>query len=266
MSGEAAVSQAADRYLARRLSYRSHRGIDAAFLRVSGRLVVVAILKTFLFAWLVWLPIAAVISGIIALLLTQRAASGSGGFGGAAGDMIGGAALTGIILVILYTVLLVRFARIRERTYAADWVMSIANSADRVDAAFGSIEAAIVEARLPVQVDSRVVSAGAGVGGRYLILTAGAYQAYVGVRPFGTGLNVSWSMWLSRSRFRVVTAYLRERLAALMGRGSEFHQMLRTDPARAFREAVHNAVRVGVDVAARPDPLQGWSEDQAPSK
>ena len=72
-----------------------------------------------------------------------------------------------------------------------------------------------------------------------LVLTDDEYHAYVTVFPYGTSLYVGWQMWRRRSGARLIRRALTDRVTA----ANLVTSMLRTDRARAVREAVHLACR-----------------------
>ena len=75
-----------------------------------------------------------------------------------------------------------------------------------------------------------------------IVLSENEYQAYVTVFPYGTSLYVGWQMWRRRSGPRLVKRALVDRVTAV----NLVTTMLRTDRARAVREAVHLACREAV--------------------
>jgi hypothetical protein len=70
------------------------------------------------------------------------------------------------------------------------------------------------------------------------------YQTYVTVFPYGTSLYVGWQMWRRRSGAELV----KRALVDLVKGADLVTVMLRTDRARAVREAVHLACREAVYV------------------
>lgn len=75
------------------------------------------------------------------------------------------------------------------------------------------------------------------------------YVAYVSVFEYGTSLYVGWSMFRARRGTALIGRFIKDILGGFLGRTGLISQMLRTERARAMREAVHSAVREGVDVA-----------------
>jgi hypothetical protein len=88
-----------------------------------------------------------------------------------------------------------------------------------------------------------------------IVLSENEYQAYVTVFPYGTSLYVGWQMWRRRSGAQLIRRALIDRVTA----ANLVTAMLRTDRARAVREAVHLACREAL--YATPD--EGlWAQAQ----
>lgn len=89
------------------------------------------------------------------------------------------------------------------------------------------------------------------VNNRLVITDGGSYVAYVSVFGYGTSLYVGWMMWRNRRGYVLIGHFIKDVVGSLLGRTSPIHQMLRTEKPRAMREAIHSAVREGVEVAVR---------------
>ena len=66
---------------------------------------------------------------------------------------------------------------------------------------------------------------------------------------YGTSLYVGWMMWRSRRGATLIATFIKDLFGSPLRRAGMVSQMLRTEKVRAMREAVHMAVREGVDVA-----------------
>ena len=73
----------------------------------------------------------------------------------------------------------------------------------------------------------------------------------------GNDLYIGWTYWFSLSPARWLLTLIRRFLWFLRLHGSEIYLSLQFDTTRALREALHSAVREGVDVAAGQLPAQG---------
>ncbi|MFD8940209.1 hypothetical protein ACFV0R_33995 [Streptomyces sp. NPDC059578] len=84
-----------------------------------------------------------------------------------------------------------------------------------------------------------------------LVVKSGRYVCYVTVFGYGTSLYVGWTMWRSRSGAVIIGHFLKDLVGGMFNRTGVINQMLRTERARAMREAVHSAAREGVEVAVQ---------------
>lgn len=82
-----------------------------------------------------------------------------------------------------------------------------------------------------------------------LVITEQGYVVNVSVFPYGTSLHLGWVMSRNRRGATLIGIFAKELFGALIGRTGLVNPMLRAEKARAMREAVHSAVREGVEVA-----------------
>ncbi len=102
---------------------------------------------------------------------------------------------------------------------------------------------------IPVPVTAQRVRVGGGGDsvGNYLVLREGRYVvAYVSAFAYGTGLFLGWSLFRRQNAASVLGQFLSQILSN-QGRAD---RLLAANRTRALREAVHNAVREGIDLAA----------------
>jgi hypothetical protein len=136
----------------------------------------------------------------------------------------------------------------------AEWRTLLENKAPAAGSAYAAVYGSLARRRIPVDtVAMRIrsdVLAPEVVNNR-LVLTERSYVAYVSVFPYGTSLYVGWTMFRTRRGGGLIGTYLKDVLGALMGRTGLVNQMLRTEKVRAMREALHSAVREGVEVAVQ---------------
>lgn len=85
----------------------------------------------------------------------------------------------------------------------------------------------------------------------------GIFYGLVSCLPYGQDLYVGWSFWLYLSPFQLLLLGLRALVWELRFRGHAIYVGLQFDTARALREALHSAVREGVDMAAGAVAPQG---------
>jgi hypothetical protein len=136
----------------------------------------------------------------------------------------------------------------------AEWRTLVENKAPAASSAYASIYGSLTRRQIPVRavamrVRSEVLALEA-VNSR-LVITDRSYIAYVSVFPYGTSLYVGWSMYRNRRGALLIGTFLKDLLGSLLSRTGLIAQMLRTEKVRAMREAVHSAVREGVEVAVQ---------------
>ncbi|MBO0652507.1 hypothetical protein J1792_06815 [Streptomyces triculaminicus] len=185
-------------------------------------------------AIIVWL-----LCGLLGLALT--------GFDDAeTGFTVGGV----LSFIIFWTVLLM--ASFTEPV--AEWRTLLEDKAPASPSAYAAIYGALARRRIPVAaVASRIRSdilQPEAVSNR-LVVSSGRYVAYISVFEYGTSLYLGWTMWRIRPGAVIIGTYLKDLLGGLLGRTGDVNQMLRTERPRAMREAVHSAVREGVEIAVQ---------------
>lgn len=90
-----------------------------------------------------------------------------------------------------------------------------------------------------------------------LEIKQGIFYALVSCFDNGGDLYIGWTFWLYLSPARYLWTAIRRLLWELRNRGHAIYVSLQFDRARALREALHSAVREGVDVAAGQLMAQG---------
>jgi hypothetical protein len=138
-----------------------------------------------------------------------------------------------------------------------EWRTLLADRAGQSEPYYRMITAVLERRELPITPQLRSIQL--NTQGRpvkhTIVLSENEYQAYVTVFPYGTSLYVGWQMWRRRSGAQLVKRALVDRVTAV----NLVTAMLRTDRARAVREAVHLACREAV--YATPD--EGlWAQAQ----
>jgi hypothetical protein len=179
-------------------------------------------------AWLAWL----VVFAPLAFFGGVKAASGQGG------SLLILAFLAGI--VVFWVVLLT--AKVTEPI--GEWRTLLADRAGQAESYYRMINAVLRRRELPITPQLRSIQlAGTGRQVKFMIeLSENEYHTYVTVFPYGTSLYVGWQMWRRRSGAQLV----KRALTDLVKGTNLVTVMLRTDRARAVREAVHLACREAV--------------------
>lgn len=131
----------------------------------------------------------------------------------------------------------------------AEWRVLLADRGDRADSVYSAISGTLGHRQLPVGWTVRRIRAGSGMVTNRLVVTYRTYHAYVSVFAYGTSLYLGWAMWRSRRGHQLIGQFFGDLFAGLAGGHDPERQMMRAEPARAMREAVHAACREGLFVA-----------------
>jgi hypothetical protein len=172
--------------------------------------------------------------------------SGSSGFGWLVLWWLGGIVST----VAFWIVLLLS----QTEEPIAEWRTLLEGKAPAAPSAYAAIYGSLARRRIPVnaaatRIRSDVLSR--EVVNNRLVLTERYYVAYVSVFAYGTSLYVGWMMWRNRRGLVLIGTFIKDVVGGILGRTGLVNQMLRTEKVRAMREAVHSAVREGVEVAVQ---------------
>ena len=125
-----------------------------------------------------------------------------------------------------------------------EWRALLPDRAGDAENYFKMIRTVLGRRQLPLRADEiqerRVQLANTnGVVKHAIVISENEYQAYVTVFGYGTSLYVGWQMWRRRSGAHLIKRALVDRVTS----ANLVTAMLRTDRARAVREAVHLACR-----------------------
>ncbi|HEV2891409.1 MAG TPA: hypothetical protein VGX28_13635 [Frankiaceae bacterium] len=162
------------------------------------------------------------------------------------------------------------FLLVPMRLPVSEWHWVVDGRAAAAPSAYAAIAAVLAERQTPADVEHRRLMIALGSRSRsrnYLRLRDGRFTAYVSTFGYGADLFVGWTMWWESLPIIVFFEYLRSMAAAVVARGTFFHQVLRGDRAKAFRDVVHAATREGVDAAyAGTGPERAFRDDVATDK
>jgi len=160
----------------------------------------------------------------------------------------------GTLLVLAFLVSIVAFWAVllssKVTEPIGEWRTLLADRAGQSESYYRMISAVLQRRELPIAtVQLRSIQLNtSGRPVKHLIeLSENEYHTYVTVFPYGTSLYVGWLMWRRRSGAQLI----KRALADLVRGANLVTVMLRTDRARAVREAVHLACREAV--YATPD-------------
>jgi hypothetical protein len=157
---------------------------------------------------------------------------------------------TGALLSFLVFWALLLLTKIPEPI--AEWNTLLENKAGAAASSYATIFGALRRRHIPVYVEAKRIRSdilSPEVVNNRLVLTDRSYAGYVSVFAYGTSLYVGWTMWRDRYGAQLIAAFVKDMVGSFYGRTGLINQMLRTEKPRAMREAMHSAVREGVDVA-----------------
>ncbi|MFI0785187.1 hypothetical protein ACH4Q6_06270 [Streptomyces lydicus] len=189
--------------------------------------------------------------GVISLIASvgEQSSSDPFGYGGSDTGSSGGSAGSGWLafasfagFAVFWIVLLA--SRLPEPV--AEWRVLLADRPDRAPAVYATIVRTLSSRRYPL--------APKGLGTR-VTLNDPPYTAYVSVFNYGSSLYLGWMMWRSRRGTELMGQFIGDFFRALKGDNGIEHQLLRSEGARAMREAVHLACREGLMVAVDGTPV-----------
>ncbi len=188
----------------------------------------------------------------------------SSGFGSTdSGSGASGWVIAGFLLSLLVFAGLLR--AMRADVGISEWSFLVDGKADASHTAYTHITEVLKRRQVPVSVGSQPVRDGRGVLRQHLVISSGPDTGFVAVYPFGTSLYLGWMLWRPQNGWTVVGAYLRQ----IFVPRARMDRLLAATPTRALREAVHNATREGIDIAAerapggRQEVVRGVPEEEA---
>ncbi|MGD0702237.1 MAG: hypothetical protein ABSA02_20430 [Trebonia sp.] len=171
---------------------------------------------------------------------------------------------TWLILAFLIGIVLFWLVLLRSKVTEpiGEWRTLLPNRAGQAESYYRMINAVLKRRNLPIELQQRRVKLNSRDGSvkNTIVLAENEYQAYVTVFPYGTSLYVGWQMWRRRSGAQLVRRALFDRVTG----ANLVTAMLRTDRARAVREAVHLACREAVYAPADAQMLAEARQLQLP--
>ena len=182
-------------------------------------------------------------------LFTGGARSTTDAFGQSNGPDIALLSVGALVSFVAFWFVLL-FSRLPEPI--AEWKVLLEEKANAAEYAYAAIYGSLARRRIPVNaVPARVRSdvLTHEIVNNRLVISERGYMAYATVFAYGTSLYVGWTMWRNRFGAQLIGTFLKDLVGGMLGRTGVINQMLRTEKVRAMREAVHSAVREGVEVA-----------------
>jgi hypothetical protein len=204
--------------------------------------------------FLLWLR-AALITGpffFISLLLYTLLSLASG-LAGAGGEEQsgsgGGAAILFVVMIISFIAFWLILFLTRLQEPISEWHVLLADRAAAAESVYNVIVGRSRDRSLPLYPYTRRLPTSFGPVSNRLVLVDGHYEAFITVFPYGSGLYLGWTMWRSRRGAHLIGRYLGDIFRGMSGQLDPVARMLRTEQARAMREAVHAVCREGLSVA-----------------
>jgi hypothetical protein len=142
----------------------------------------------------------------------------------------------------------------RDDEPIAEWRTLLEERWQGADSAYAAVYDTLRRRGIPVRIDATRVRSDLlqpEVVNNRLVVTSGDHQIVVTVFPYGSSLYLGWTMSRGRRGSSLLGNFLKDLAGGMFGRAASIDRMLRAERARAFREAVHSAVREGAEVAAQ---------------
>jgi hypothetical protein len=171
----------------------------------------------------------------------------------AAGIVIGG-----LLFVAWSIVLACAYWLMKLPGQLSEWKFSVDDKGDGAPLVFDHIAWALRRRDTPVDSLQLRRFKVMGQGSRDLLeVRQGVFYGLVSCLANGGDLYIGWTFWLYLSPARYLWTGIRRFIWEMRFRGHGIYVSLQFDRAKAFREAIHSAVREGVDVAAGQQIPQG---------
>lgn len=244
-------------YTGSRLTYQRTPDVETELVDwASGKRVFWILLRAFGGAALIYF----VLNLVTLLAVVIRAASADdSGFGSSGDDpSFGGFAVFLLVLSVLLPLVWIAIALFLPRLEAlSEWQMLLDAKAPLAGMAYQVVQDALRERRVPAWIEptQRVVNLPERATRHFLRVSLPRYQVIVSVFPFGWDLYMGWTMVRREVPAVVVLRWLK----SLVRPHANYDDLIDLEPVRALREAVHNAMRQGIEAADRqhtaPPPI-----------
>jgi hypothetical protein len=223
-------------YLGQRMMYEKEQQLEEFDPLRSRRYISEMLQKAFL-VWIVWAV------GWIPILIV-------GGICSAISPVFG-LAIGGLLLIVWCIVMACAFWLPKLPGQLSEWKFSVDDKGEAAPIVFDHIAWALHRRDAPVDSAQLRRFKVMGQGTRdQLEIRQGIFYALVSCLANGGDLYIGWTFWISMSPARFLWTAIRRLIWELRFRGHAIYVSLQFDRAKAFREALHSAVREGVDVAA----------------
>jgi hypothetical protein len=230
-------------YLGQRMMYEKEQQLEDFDPLHSWRYWLEMFRKALL-TWLIWavgfIPIF-IVGGILSIIASTF-----------------GAIIAGLLVIAWCIVMACVFWLGKLPGQLSEWKFSVDDRGEAAPIVFDHIAWALHRRNAPVDSVQLRRFKVMGQGTRdELEIRQGVFYALVSCLANGSDLYIGWTFWLYMSPARFFWTALRRLLWELRFRGHAIYVNLQFDRTKAFREALHSAVREGVDVAAGQVAPQG---------
>jgi hypothetical protein len=185
----------------------------------------------------------------------------AGAFGStspSAGSLVSGFAPAVGLWVVILGLFIAAFLLIPIPVQVSEWKFMVDGKAAARPVVFEHVTHAFRRRNTPVDsLGVRRLDIPGGVTRDYLEVKRGDFTGYVSCFEEGFDLYVGWTLWLRMRPYRWFVLRIQRVWLEVTQRASEMYVTLRYESVKAMREALHNAAREGVDVAAGRVEAQG---------
>jgi hypothetical protein len=151
-------------------------------------------------------------------------------------------------VVVVAVLVFVAVLLVPHRDPLSEWQLMLDGKAASADSAYAAIYGTLRTRQMPVSVTTRRFrTAGDPSVNNFLVVGDAHVYVYVSVFAYGTSLYLGWTMWRRRLPVVLLYRWFVDTVGGMFGRHSEFAGQLASNRDRALREAVHSAVREGID-------------------
>jgi hypothetical protein len=262
---EAAVGKAAPNptYLGRRLLFEQVP--EGSFDPLSNNRYLFSMARQAVILYAIYAVVSFILTPVYAYLAYRglqdaenNAANAFGSASPSAGSLVNGFAPVVGLWVLVVALFIAAFLLVPIPVQLSEWKFLVDGKAAARPVVFEHVTHAFRRRNTPVDsLGVRRLSIPGGVTRDYLEIRQGIFAGYVSCFEEGNDLYVGWTLWLRMRPYRWFVLRVERVWLEVTQRASEMYVTLRYEPVKAMREALHNAAREGVDVAAGLVEAQG---------
>lgn len=262
---DAAVGKAAPNptYLGRRLLFEQVP--EGSFDPLSNNRYLFSMARQAVILYAIYAVVSFILTPVYAYLAYRglqdaenNAANAFGSTSPSVGSLVNGFAPVAGLWVLVVALFIAAFLLVPIPVQLSEWKFLVDGKAAARPVVFEHVTHAFRRRNTPVDsLGVRRLSIPGGVTRDYLEIRQGIFAGYVSCFEEGNDLYVGWTLWLRMRPYRWFVLRIERVWLEVTQRASEMYVTLRYEPVKAMREALHNAAREGVDVAAGLVEAQG---------